>query len=58
MRKGKSYVEYLESDWYKMHLDKTKTNKYAKTLPLDIKAKLYQKVKRNKVLDYIKSRGI
>ena len=58
MRKGKSYEQYLESDWYKMHLDKSKANKYGKTLPLEIKAKLYQKVKRNKILDYIKSRGI
>ena len=58
MKRGKSYEEYLQSDWYKMHLDKNKTNKNAKTLSLEVKEKSYQKVKRNKVLNYIKSMNL
>lgn len=57
MKSGKTYEEYLQSDWYKNHLEKKLTNKNAKVLPLEVKDELYQKIKRNKVLTYLKSKS-
>jgi hypothetical protein len=53
MKSGKTYEEYLQSDWYKNHLEKKKTNKNAKVLTMEVKDELYQKIKRNKVLTYL-----
>lgn len=58
MKIGKAYEEYIQSDWYKNHLEKKLTNKNAKVVSLDVKNKLYEKTNRSKVLDYLKSKSI
>jgi hypothetical protein len=54
MANGRTYEEYLQSDWYKDHMEKKKTTKNSKVITLEVKDKLYKKVKRNKVLTYLK----
>jgi hypothetical protein len=58
MKKGKTYDEYLQSDWYKNHLEKKMINKNSKIVSLDVKDRLYQKVKRYKIFNHIKSNEI
>lgn len=54
MKTGKTYEEYIQSDWYKNHLEKKLSNKNAKVLPMEVKSKSFQKVQRNKVLTYLR----
>lgn len=58
MKTGRTYDEYIQSDWYKNHLEKKLTNKNAKVLSLDVKDKSYKKLKRDKVLTYLRSKVV
>ena len=55
MGKYKSYDEYIQSDWYKKYMESNKLNKYSKTIPREVKEKLFQKSKRNRMIDYVLS---
>lgn len=55
MGKYKSYDEYIQSDWYKKYMESNKLNKYSKTIPREVKEKLFQKSKRNRMVDYMLS---
>jgi hypothetical protein len=55
MGKYKSYEEYIQSDWYKKYTKKIKSSKNIRELPKEVKEKLYQRNKRNRMIDYVLS---
>lgn len=55
MGKYKSYEEYIQSDWYKKYSERINSNKNARELSKKTKEKLYQKNKRNRMIDYVLS---
>ena len=57
MGKYKSYDEYIQSDWYKKYKEKIGLSKNTRELPKEVKEKLYQKTKRNRMIDYVLSQN-
>jgi hypothetical protein len=57
MGKYKSYDEYIQSDWYKKYTEKIRLSKNTRELPKEVKEKLYQKTKRNRMIDYVLSQN-
>jgi hypothetical protein len=55
MGKYKSYEEYIQSDWYKKYSEKIKSSKNIRELPKGVKEKLYERTKRNRMIDYVLS---
>ena len=52
---SKRYQEYLESDWYKEYIERTKKTKLLVPVELERKNKMYSKFKREKSLRFLKS---
>jgi hypothetical protein len=57
MGKYKSYDEYIQSDWYKKYTEKIRLNKNSRTISKEVKEKLYNKIKRNRMIDYVLSQN-
>jgi hypothetical protein len=53
---SKRYQEYLESDWYKAYIEKTKKDKLTVPVDLERKNKLYSKFKRERGLRFLKEK--
>lgn len=52
---SKRYQEYIESDWYKEYIERTKKNKLLVPVNVERKNKMYSKFKREKSLRFLKS---